>query len=464
MERFDIEFNHTDAEIAAYADRCGCSKCERYRGNPAHSANRAADIVRAARPAPTQSPEHNRQMGAPLPVAQQAPRLYCECPIGTRPAANMHGVCPACQRQRRPRGTFATPTAADPLGIRQVNDETAALRAKLAETEREVQTLKAKLARTTSVVAGAKANAQGVFLGFAGLNPVTRATLAEIVAEAKAPAEWLPPVKSAHAQAGRAVGALTARGYVVRAARVPKHDPKTATAPRNWRARWTVGAAGVNANVGGAFGTTLLVVTLTTSDQLVIEGREDLAAGVRADFDSSLAAEVYQAADVTAWLQSVLVSHFRAARVGGNWYVRSRHAAAAEALCTALAKRWGRDWLLPAIPMATTEQLCAGLVKNFIAEADAVLATYNAELAEAAKAGKDQIGTRRAASLLAEVRTLAERAASYAAMFGEEQLRDLRSRLAHVGNTITESLDGISQRFENIFDELRRDAARDGES
>jgi hypothetical protein len=398
----------------------------------------------------------------PIPVVAEdrpmAAASECVCPAITRPLS-VHGMCPSCNLRRRMRATGTAPASdSNPLGIDtslapDLVAENVGLRNTIARLE-----AKAKLA--ANVVAGAKVDAAGIFTGFGGLNPLTRAELAAAVADAGCRAEIMPAAKSAHAQAGRAVAALNAMGYVVRAARVPKHDPKDQTIVRSWRAKWTVSAASAAANVGEAFGHVLLVATLTTDDRLVLEGREDLTARVRTDFETACAGEIYAAADVSAWLCGVLVSEYRAARVGGNWYVRARYAVEAERLCTSLSKKWGRDWLLPAIPMATTEQLCAGLVANFIREANAVGDAYDTECSKLATE-KKQMGSKRAATLLGEVRSLAERATSFASMFGESHLAELRTRLAAIGNKIAESTDGIAIRFENIFDELRRDAARE---
>lgn len=414
-------------------------------------------------------------MGAPVPVAPatrpaQLTSLPCECPIGTRPAA-VNGMCPTCTRTRgarRPAPAASAPvTDSNPLGIQQLanagepaiiarqRDEIATLRTKVAQLE--AQTTLAK-----SVVAGAKAEGSGVFLGFAGLNPVTRAQLAATLADAGAPAEWLPAAKSAHAQAGRVVGELNRLGYVARAIRAAKGSGRknlaTGQVARDWKAAWSVGHAHGSAQVGAQFGTVVLTVKISASDELRVFGDEGLAARVRAEFDAAVAGEVYGASDVTAWLQGILVRYFRAARVGGCWYVRAKYAVAAERLCTSLAKIWGRDWLLPAIPMSTCDQLRAGLVKSFTEEAERVLATYATELAAAKVEGKSEIGSKRAATLHSEIKSLAERAVEFSALFDSVSMATLRAKLSKAANEIGQSVDGITQRFELIFDELARDA------
>lgn len=522
MEIFSIEFDHTDAETDRFADRCGCSKCERYRRQSEalrqHATNNRQPNASIAAPLP-EARRDNRDNHAPAneqpvrgPAAHNAAQVaadYCNCPIGTRGGVvpGSSNRCQVCSKPRRQRGSYNTPAAqptntaqsaatARALGVQTdtrtnadgqrgeiltpreqvIRDIEGKLSAQLGATHRDLRKWDTLLRSTTvtassnpeghvrhtEVVAGARTNASGIFLGFNGLGSLTRAELAAVIAAANMPAEWLPAAKSAHAQAGRIVGALSRNGYIVRAARVPvKTGKPQSTEERGWVARWNVGQAVLGSQVGGSYGTTLLVATLTIGGELKLEGREDLALTVRADFDAACAAEVYAAADVTSWLQSQLIGRFRAAPVGGNWYVRRKYAVGAEALCSALAKTWGRNWLLPAIPMVTTDELCAGLVKNFADEVDVVLASYRKELADAQSHGETEIGTRRATTLLGEVRVLAERAVGFASMFGDRHMMTLREKLCAAADEITQSIDDISQRFSLIFDELRRDAARE---
>lgn len=507
----DLEFDHTDAQTPSFADRCGCPRCERYRATPVADVVRA-DIARGAAPALATSTTARELIRSEAERTSAQLAGFCACPIGSRPNAAPGAACPTCNRPRRPRGSYAPEPAAQPTNTaqsaaiaRQLDVQTntrsaspsgepgelltpreqvireieSKLSAQLGATHRDLRKWDTLLRSTTvsasanpdghvrhtEVVAGARTNASGIFLGFNGLGSLTRAELAAIIADAGMPADWLPAAKSAHAQAGRIVGSLHRHGYIVRAARVPvKTGKPQSSAERGWVARWNVGQAILGSNVGGSYGTTLLVATLTVGGQLVLEGREDLALQVRTEYDAACSAEVYAAADVTSWLQSQLVGRFRAAAVGGNWYVRRKYAADAEKLCASLAKHWGRNWLLPAIPMTTTEELCAGLVKNFADEVDVVLKTYRDELAEAQKHGDSEIGSRRATTLLGEIRTLAERAVGFASMFGDRHMFTLREKLCAAADEIAGSIDDISQRFSLIFDELRRDAARDGDS
>lgn len=516
----DIEFDHTDAETSRFADRCGCPKCERYRATPpagaivaptTHAPISPPAIVAAARASVAEQIAGPRAASAiaegnalvDAARRQAIPVVYCTCPLGTRPNVPRGTLCTACGLTRRERTHSPAPVQApqtegrrvvegqlgistdlrNPTGGEIVSpraqvlaDVQARLDAGRAPTRQDLQKWSTLLRSTsietaadptgyvkhTELVAGARANASGIFLGFAGAGNLERSQIAQVLAAADLPAEWLPSAKSAHAQAGRVVGDLSGNGYVVRAARVPTGTKAKTATERGWRARWTVGAGNMSANVGEAFGRTVLTVTLTATDALVIEGEEHLAARVRADFDTACRTDLYPVSSVSDWLRATLTGRFRAARVGGNWYVRRKYAADAERLCTELAKLWGTAWLLPAIPMATCDELCRGLVDNFAREADAVLATYRAELADAKTHGESEIGTRRATTLLGEVRALAERAVGYTAMFGERLTMELRERLCAAADEIAGSIDDITQRFSLIFDELLRDAKRDG--
>lgn len=519
---FDFEFDHTDAETAAFAGRCGCSKCDRYRTRIDAQLDRAAARSTEIQATVAAMPATARQ---PIPVVREiapAPAVradFCSCPLATRPNVPRGTACTACGKTRAQRTAPTTPAAqptaettreAAALGVNvnlrapagsetrtpreqvivEIEQRLGAGRAPTRQDLQKWDTLLRSTAVTTSgnrdgylshrdVVAGAHENAAGKFFGFAGLGQLTRAQLLQCIEAAGLPSDVAPAPKSAHAQAGRVVGALNAAGFIVRAARLPKarKGAPEATAPRTYKARWTVGAGNHAANVGDAFGRTVLTVTLldgdskSTTGQLVIEGEESLAIRVRADFEALCAGDVYSSSDVSAWLTSTMFySRWRAAHVGGNYYVRNRYCAEAETLCGELAKLWGRRWMLPAIPMSTGAELLQGMVDGFTREAEAVLKTYREELAaarEEARANGESdrdvlLGTKRAKTLLGQVRELAERAVGFGAMFGDERMRELRARLAVAGDEIAESIDDITQRFSLIFDELLRDAKAAG--
>lgn len=443
---FDIEYNHTDSQIAEFAPRCGCPKCGRYRAThlPPVLATTPAPVVGSVPP------------GVPALVVPVAAPVLCTCPLGVRGVRATDGACSSCGLRRRPQPAAAPRSIVRDLDAQRASgsDAESVLRGQLAKAEETIAALKRNAINTRTYVAGAKSVAEGIFLGFAGLGQVTRAQLLRIVEESGLPAEWAPAAKSAHAQAGKAVGALNGRGYIVRSdkSRAAK-DANGRDIPRSWKARWIIGQ-----QVGSTF-PAVATATLTVEGKLVVEGGSGAVASVTQEFEALCAADTYASTDITQWLSGVMAQRFRGVKLGGNWYVRARNAEAAERLCTRLSKAWGREWLLPAVPMAASDELAIGISRSFTADARAVLAMYREERDAKDENGKViGIGARRAATLHSEIRELAERAVGFAAMLGEKHVATIRAELAAVANEIDESTDGMVQRFELIFDELARDA------
>lgn len=313
-----------------------------------------------------------------------------------------------------------------------------------------------------AMIAGAAAEGHGVLLGFSGRGTLTRAQLLQALADAGVPQDWAPAVKSAHAQAGRVLSALNSSGFVVRADRskskLRAQAAQGATVP-TWSARWHVSVSTRGAEVGGTAGTVVMVATLI-DDQLTISSSDlPLETRVRTEFAAAVAGEVYAAADVTAWLQATLRHRLRAARLGGTWYVRQAHAAAAERLIATLSLLWGEDFLLPALPIATTDQLCDGLLASFGREVDVVTDELHI-LTTTAKLESKLVSPASAQRLHSQLDKLSERAAGYAAMLGPARLAQLRTRLVDASHAIQEHMTGIEIRFGLIFDGLAEDAAR----
>lgn len=257
MENFSIEFDHTDAEIASFATRCGCRKCERYRAT--HTEPARVVTTEHVQLTPTSAPVEVQRVTTPAPAVAG----YCNCPIGTRPGVvpGSSALCQACglprRRASRPAPAPATQSSEHnrqmgaALGVQTdlrnptgeivsprdavISDIDAKLRGGLGATNRDLRKWDTLLrsitvtasanpnghVRHTEVVAGARTNASGIFLGFNGLGTLTRAELAAVISAAGMPSDWLPAAKSAHAQAGRIVGGLHRHGYIVRAARIP---------------------------------------------------------------------------------------------------------------------------------------------------------------------------------------------------------------------------------------------------
>lgn len=453
MESFLIEHDHTDAQIPQFAARCGCPKCERYRATHAEPAP-----LNARQPIPVVD---SVPPGVPSPTPNAVAALgamgaFCACPLGTRGTV-ANGVCSSCGFPRRPQ-----PAAAPRSQVRNLDAQrTGTAAAPDVETARkleaatvEIAQLKRQLATQRGYIAGASQHAAGKFFGFGGQGSLKRGALLGIIASCGLDADIAPGVKSAHAQAGDAVGKLNGRGYVVR---TDKARPGTGE-PRTWKARWIVGRQS-----GSGFDT-IGRVMLSMEGKLEFSSSfpVDVAAGIRADFETAVAGEVYDATDVSSWLRSVMVLVFRGVSVGGNYYVRTKHADAAERLCTTLSKTWGRSWLLPAVPMVASDELSEGIVQSFIADADAVMDTFITErdAIDPETKKKIGIGKRRAAGLLSQVREMIERCAGFASMFGERRTAEVKRKLVSIAEEIQASTDDISTRFGLIFEELARDTSR----
>lgn len=226
------------------------------------------------------------------------------------------------------------------------------------------------------LIAGATAEGHGVLVGWRGERTLTRGALVGAL-ESLDLAEWAADATSARAQAGRAIGILGVNGYVVRVERRPANAAANVT-------HWSVGAVNHTSAIGEQFGTTLMRAQLTSTGQLFTDGDETLGARVREDFKARVAAEVYQAADVTAWLGGILRSEYTAVRFGVGWYVPARYAEAAGKLCQAVANLgWGSDWILPALPVATSDQLRDGIVRGLTDEVSGLIARLATERATA---------------------------------------------------------------------------------
>lgn len=310
-----------------------------------------------------------------------------------------------------------------------------------------------------NLVAGAVAEGHGVMTGWRGLGQMTRAALSEALASVEM-TELLPAPMSARAQAGQAVGRYNGLGYVVRVAR----KAKDAT----WAARWTIGAVKSENKAGESYGDIVLAVELSEDGTLTFDGDQAMADSILADYQSRISSEVYQAGDITAWLNRVLHKEYLAVDFALGLYIRHQHAAKAEALLGAVMNAgWGRGWGLPAIPVADSDQLRDGIVRGLQDEVAGVMQRLETEREVARterKAG--DIGERRAGSFLKELRSIGTRIAAYGAVLGEDRVAKCREtvRLAVVSleTLLGDDYSGIGARFAGIFEELELDAKRNG--
>ena len=297
-----------------------------------------------------------------------------------------------------------------------------------------------------ALVAGAAAAGHGVLTGWNGSGEQSRAEMRAALVFAELPDSWAPDSRSAHAYAGAAVKRLDGIGLVVRAERSAR-APGRSTAARAYRARWSVGDVAHGA-AGDAYGRTVLVVTLRLDGAIVCEGDALLAERVRVEFERLRDGEKFAAGDVTAWLRDVMISRFRAVRLGGSWYVPHKFAADAEKLCGSLARSWGVDWMLPALPLATSAQLHAGIRNSLNDEINAIALAI-----ETSKEGKTEIGARAAAGFVMRLEALGERVRNYGALIGETNVQPLRTKIANLGETMRAASDGISLRAAQIAEE-----------
>lgn len=339
---------------------------------------------------------------------------------------------------------------------------------KVGAPSETVQEVTRKLDRT-DLIAGAVAEGHGVLVCWSGaqrrgaMHARSQITRGKIVAalESIGRADLAPNAKSAHAQAGRAVQALSARGYDVKAATresCPELQPG--------QCRWTIGKVNHAGAVGTEYGTIALTVTLTDG-VLAFDGDETVAAIVLSDFNARTAGDVYQGADVTLWLGSILRRKHAAVEYGMGWYVPAGQRVAATALCAALAETgFGTSWVggngRPALPIATCDELRDGILRGLTEEVETLLdrlATEREAARETRKAG--DIGERRAATFLSELREITKRIAAYGEMMGAARVaaaRDqVRAAIVELEGVLGDDYTGIGARFALIADECAFD-------
>jgi hypothetical protein len=299
-----------------------------------------------------------------------------------------------------------------------------------------------------------------VLVGFAGRGEMTRGELCSVLTGAGFPVDWAPSAKSAHAQAGRIILALNNSGYVSR------FDKSARASDATYKARWFVAKGRGDLQVGGSAATVVLTAVLSDSDELQLSFDRGngtavaLAQSIRKEFLDAMAAETYSATDVSTWIKSTLVSRFRAAQLGGTWYVRRQHAAEAEKLLTAFKRHgWGQAWLLPALPVASSDQLRQGIADGFADEVNEVLAEYR-EKREEARAERKEMSSRTATTLHGKLEALARRCVGFAALLGPSFVEPLRVKCIKASEEVQQSMSGMSIRFGLIFDELREDAEK----
>ncbi len=377
---------------------------------------------------------------APTAVTAPAPVAALATPPSPAPSTEVAGEAPSAAATPRVQGVAGLAAASAARRAAGLPSRVVPAAAEATATMRESEQMAAALT-DGQLVAGARADGQGALLGWDGRGEATRATLVAALAAAGCPADWAPKAKSPQAHAGAAIGKLSREGLIPRVAR----DLTRADKARGVSARWIVGRANYQGDVGEALGRIALTAELVNG-RLALDGEQVLVTEVTAEYERLAAGDVYAAADVTAWLAGILRGRWYAVRLAQAWYVRAGHVAQAEALCTAVSEVWGVNWLLPALPVATSAQLRAGLARGLTQEADDVLADLERQRKVAADANRADVGPRAAGTLLVRLRAVAERASQYAVILGETHVAQVRRRLAEAMALVEPLCDGTSLR------------------
>lgn len=318
-----------------------------------------------------------------------------------------------------------------------------------------------RLLNRTDLIAGAVAEGHGVIICWRGAGRPERGQIVAAL-ETLGRAGQAPVAKSARAQAGRAVEGLRGLGFDVRA------DLKSegADLPAGSQ-RWTVGKVNhATAEIGTEYGKVILTVTLTDG-VLSFAGDESLAAQVLANFNARTAGDVYQSSDVTEWLGRILRNEHMAIEYGLGWYVPAKHRLAAAALCEAIsAVGFGSAWVggkgRPALPVATSDQLRDGILRGLVEEVETLLSRLATER-DAAKTARQagDIGAKRAATFLGELREITKRIAAYGEMMGAERVaaarEQVRLAIVELEGVLGDDYTGIGARFALIADECAFD-------
>jgi hypothetical protein len=301
----------------------------------------------------------------------------------------------------------------------------------------EMVVLKQADLNAAKMVAIANAAGHGCVIAWNGRREMTRAALAAALAGI-GHTELMPRAQSARAQAGRTVQALTGHGYVVRVERRPV--VKAGELAPTYDARWTIGRVdhdvaaqdGMGDPIHGALGRRIAQVTLTGDALEVVTSDTGIEKAVRDGFQRRLGEEIYQAGDVTTWLSGVLRKHCDAVAFGAlGYYIPPTRTELANQLCQAVRDAgWGAGWVVPGLPVTDSDHLRDGILRGLTDEVDDLLGRLAAERTAAAESrASGDIGERRAASFLTELRKIGERVVAYALVLGDERVLAARERI-----------------------------------
>lgn len=224
------------------------------------------------------------------------------------------------------------------------------------------------------VVAGVGADGHGVMCGFRARETMTRATLIDLARRSGIDDVWFPATKDAKVQLTRAMRVVAGRhGF---SAEQEKKKNRQVVEAREFVSRWMLVEGGVDGEVrvGAAYGKLALVATLYDDEQgqsIVFEPSESqYAIAVRDEFKALTDAQLYQASDVSAWLNRIHRDMLGGVRYGAGWYVPRAHRSIAESITTVFwnEARYGEAWMDPPLPVASSAQLQRGLANGLIDE------------------------------------------------------------------------------------------------
>lgn len=224
------------------------------------------------------------------------------------------------------------------------------------------------------VVAGAGADGHGVMCGFRARETMTRSTLIDLARRSGIDDVWFPPTKDPKVQLTRAMRAVASKQGL--AAEQEKKKNRQTVERREFVSRWMLVSGGVDGETkaGAAYGKVALVATLYDDEraqEIVFEPSDSpLAVAVKKEFDDLTNAELYQASDVSAWLNRIHRDMLGGVRYGAGWYVPRAHRSIAEAITAVFwgEARYGEAWMDPPLPVASSAQLQRGIANGLIDE------------------------------------------------------------------------------------------------
>lgn len=282
----------------------------------------------------------------------------------------------------------------------------------------------AQYLESSTLVAGAAATGHGVLTGWHGRRDMMREDLSAIAIQANIPKDWLPSVKDAAVQLGRAVQHVAGSNYLAKPTK--KRKTLDEDAQITWDAQWSLVVRPTSSDpvrAGDAFGTVALVVTLYTGEagpRLVFERNQadertlSLPQAVESQFEARISQQRYTAADITKWLGDTLRRKLGSIRYGGNWYIPRETKDVAQALLNATRESgWGTNWMYPALPVATSPELSQGLSIEFANEVNDVMAQLQLQRNAAIENGRKDIGPRAVTTYQARFQEVYDRIKDY---------------------------------------------------